>query len=222
MWGKSDMDDRFEIFYIRHAEPESGLCEGRDSCDIRLSQRGEHQAALLGERFKNAHFDAVFSSPLVRCLGTANGAFSTAEEKPVLQIMPELIEVGSTPGYRGISPEEAREFYPVTALCNAGIYPGVIPNSTDEENDGRARRVFAYFRENFTFGQKIAVFCHGSFGNHFLWAAINTKPTDGIVFSLNHASVTKIKLTPDGTTRISFLNDVSHLRGDMPDFDFTV
>ena len=52
--------DKFEIFYIRHADTRSGTNDDRCKCDIDISPLGEKQIALLSERFKGKEFDAVF------------------------------------------------------------------------------------------------------------------------------------------------------------------
>lgn len=215
------MDERFEIFYIRHADTSGASCEDRSPCDIGLSELGEKQIILLAKRFEGKSFDAVFSSPLVRAVKTAAAAASLLEGSPEIEIIPELAENGSLKKYSGVDMEYLKRYYPRLALCKDRICPAGYGDETDEENDERARHIVEYFRNRFGFGQRIAVFAHGSFGNHFIPAAVEMG-AGNYILSINNTSVSKIKYTPDGKQRISFQNDFSHLRPLMPDYEFTV
>jgi probable phosphoglycerate mutase len=67
-------DNATELFLIRHGDAIPGAEEIIPSGiynNLPLSQKGRQQAAALAERLKSIHFDAVFSSPLRRCLETA-------------------------------------------------------------------------------------------------------------------------------------------------------
>ena len=60
------------IYLTRHGETswnEKKLIQGQT--DIPLNKKGELQAKQLGKRLKNIHFDAVFSSDLIRARRTA-------------------------------------------------------------------------------------------------------------------------------------------------------
>lgn len=213
------MDERFEIFYIRHGDTTGSPCEDRDECDINLSGLGLQQAELLGERFSGAHFDAVFSSPLVRAVRTAAAVCNRLNNHPEIELLPQIIENGTTRGYFGESVEYLNKYYDNLKYNND--LPLMPDNVTDDDNDKRARAVIDYFRQRFTYGQKIIVFAHGSFGNHFIPQAVEMGKGN-YIFSINNTSVTKIKYTPDGKQRISFANDFSHLRKIMPNYEFSV
>ena len=213
------MEEKFEIFYVRHGETDVSLLEGRDTCDVNLSETGVKQAELLGERLAGAHFDAVFSSPLVRAVRTAAAVCRRLDGQPEIELLPQIIENGSSYGYFGESVEYLSRYYdklkPNTDL------PLMYDNLEDSDNDARARAVIDYFKSRFTYGQKIIVFAHGSFGNHFLPQAVEMG--DGnYILSINNTSLSKIKYTSDGKQRLSFVNDFSHLRPLMPDYEFTV
>lgn len=213
------MEEKFEIFYVRHGETDVSLLEGRDTCDVNLSETGVKQAELLGERLAGAHFDAVFSSPLVRAVRTAAAVCRKLDGQPEIELLPQIIENGSSYGYFGESVEYLSRYYdrlkPNTDL------PLMYDNLEDSDNDARARAVIDYFKSRFTYGQKIIVFAHGSFGNHFLPQAVEMGKGNYIL-SINNTSLSKIKYTSDGKQRLSFVNDFSHLRPLMPDYEFTV
>lgn len=214
---------KLEIFYVRHADTSGAPIAGACRCDIDLSHVGEEQIRLLAERFKGASFDAVLCSPLVRAVKTAAALCSALDTPPVIEIIPELIEKGTMPGYTGADIEFLKKYYPGIVLCRDEIYGehGVFSNITDEENTERAKAVIRYLKKRFSFGQKIAVVSHGSFGNSFLPAAVDMDEGD-FILSINNASVSKVKYTTDGKQRLSFVNDISHLRPLMPDYEFTV
>ena len=213
------MEEKFEIFYVRHGETDVSLLEGRDTCDVNLSETGVKQAELLGERLAGAHFDAVFSSPLVRAVRTAAAVCRRLDGQPEIELLPQIIENGSSYGYFGESIEYLSRYYdrlkPNTDL------PLMYDNLEDKDNNARARAIIDYFKSRFTYGQKIIVFAHGSFGNHFLPQAVEMGEGNYIL-SINNTSLSKIKYTSDGKQRLSFVNDFSHLRPLMPDYEFTV
>lgn len=214
---------KLEIFYIRHADTTGAGCADRAECDIDLSDLGEKQIKLLAERFCGCRFDAVLSSPLVRAVKTAAAVCEKLENHPCIEIVPELTEKGTMPGYPGADMNYLKRYYDNIRLCSDEIYGmnGSFSNVTDEENTERARAVIKYLKSRFTYGDKIAVFAHGSFGNSFIPAAMGIDEGDYIM-SINNTAVSKIKYTSDGKTRLSFHNDFSHLRPLMPDYEFTV
>ena len=213
------MEEKFEIFYVRHGETSNTLFEDRDTCDVNLTEIGEKQAVLLGKRFAGKHFDAVFSSPLVRAVRTAAAVCNQLDNHPEIELLPQIIENGSSYGYFGETKEYLGKYYGNLKI-NTEL-PLMYNNLNDSDNDKRARTVIEYFKKRFTYGQRIIVFAHGSFGNHFLPQAVEMG-AGNYIFSLNHTSVSKIKYTTDGKQRISFCNDFSHLRPMMPDYEFTV
>lgn len=214
------MEEKFEIFYIRHADTSGAAQEGESKCDIGLSALGEEQIKLLAKRFAGARFDAVLSSPLVRAVRTAAAVAEKLEYPKTIEIVPELIENGSSKDYCGADMDFLGKYYSGLALCKDKICND-FKDETDEDNDKRAGEIIAYLKKRFGFGKRILVFAHGSFGNHFIPAAVEMGKGNYIL-SINNTSVTKIKYTADGKQRISFQNDFSHLRPLMPDYEFTV
>lgn len=78
------------IYLLRHAQQNSTNC----NVDVSLSERGQRQAALLGERMQQYPVDIVYSSHLKRAVETAEIAFSYS--KPLLanhQIRKGLAEI---------------------------------------------------------------------------------------------------------------------------------
>lgn len=68
------------ITFEAHAttlDNEAGICSGWN--DVALSETGEQQAKELGDRYKDAPFDAVFTADLQRAYKTARIAFPGIE-----------------------------------------------------------------------------------------------------------------------------------------------
>ncbi len=80
------------LFLVRHGETESnrnGLALGR--ADVPLNERGEEQARRVADALASEPVSAVYSSPLMRALRTAE-VIAKPHEIPV-QVKPALIEM---------------------------------------------------------------------------------------------------------------------------------
>lgn len=220
-----EKDQKLEIFYIRHADADKGVTADRDICDRDITELGELQCEYLAKRFEGAKFDAVLASPLVRTVRTAAAVAGALENKPAIEIVPELIERGATPGYCGCGIEYLKRYYPDIKMCEDNIFGGEgadFPNETKEDTLERARAVIEYIRNRFDYGQKIVIVSHGVFGINFYQAAMGIENEYNFRMTTFNTAVTKIKFTPDGVRRISFHNDVSHLLPIMPNFQYDV
>ncbi len=78
--------------------------------DLPLSEAGRRQAALLGDFFAGKRLTAVFSSPLTRCLETAE-AVSKAADLPEAEIFGDLRELDAGL-WDGLSFDEIRRRWP--------------------------------------------------------------------------------------------------------------
>ena len=216
-------NESFEIFYIRHADAEKGETAGRDVCDRDITPLGEKQLVYLAGRFEGAEFDAVLSSPLVRTVKTAAAVAGALKNRAAIEIVPELIEKGATPGYSGLPVEQLKAYYPEIVLCPDNIFGGEggdFPNVTKADALQRAQALNKYFFERFGFGKRIAVVSHGAFAISFYQAAMGILNDYDFRMTTHNTAVTKIRFSPDGVRRISFANDVSHLLPLMPDYQY--
>lgn len=57
------------IYLVRHGQSEANAIN-RYGMNTKLTQKGKEQAKELAKILKNVHFDAVFSSPLIRAMET--------------------------------------------------------------------------------------------------------------------------------------------------------
>lgn len=220
-----EKDNKLEIFFIRHADADKGVTDDRDRCDRDITELGELQLKYLAKRFEGAHFDAVLSSPLVRTVKTAAAVAGSLQDRPPIELVPELIEKGATPGYSGCGLDYLKRYYDNLKQCEDNIFGGKggdFPNETKEEVLARAKAVIEYLQRRFDYGQKIVVVSHGMFAINFYQAAMGIENEYDFRMTTFNTAVTKIKFTPDGVRRISFHNDVSHLLPIMPDFQYDV
>ncbi len=214
--------EKLEIFYIRHADADKGLPGDRDICDRDITELGELQLKFLAKRFEGASFDAVLSSPLVRTVKTAAAVANALENKPVIEIVPDIIERGATPGYSGCSLEYLKRYYGNLKLCEDKIYGGSYWNETKEDTLLRAKAVVEYLINRFGYGKKIVIVSHGVFGINFYQASMGITEEYNFRMTTFNTAVTKIKFTSDGVRRISFHNDASHLLPIKPDFQYEI
>src|SRR5438270_13909568 len=83
-----------ELFIIRHGDAIPGEDEIIPSGvydDLPLSRIGREQAQALAERLSRMRFDAIYSSPLRRCLETAAPLAERLSMKPM--IVPDIREI---------------------------------------------------------------------------------------------------------------------------------
>jgi len=90
----TDVEGVTELVFIRHGEqvvPDWGRGPVGDIVDPPLSERGEIQARLVGERFSTARIDAVYASPLRRAFDTGAQVAKHHRLEPI--VIPDLREV---------------------------------------------------------------------------------------------------------------------------------
>ena len=87
-------DMEYELYLIRHGQSETNTNPDHmgQTAEVKLTDLGERQAELLGERFakEKTEFDFVFSSPYKRALDTANivlGMSSNNTEQMIIQTL---------------------------------------------------------------------------------------------------------------------------------------
>lgn len=80
------------VYFIRHGTTDSNI-SGRfqGSTDVSLGELGFRQADALAERFRGTHLDAVYCSPLMRAVQTAQGVCRYLDCEP--QFVDDLREV---------------------------------------------------------------------------------------------------------------------------------
>src|SRR4051812_30800416 len=126
-----------EIVLIRHGQTEWSVAGKHTSfTDLELTEEGERQARLAGERLRGRTFAAVISSPRKRALRTAELAGLTVTETT------EDLAEWNYGEYEGITTATIRETNPTWSLWTDGAPGGEAP----EQVAARLDRVLAHAR----------------------------------------------------------------------------
>ncbi len=199
--------DVLEILFIRHAETDYDDWEGRDPSDGELTEKGERQCNELGIKLKDLPIDAYISSSLLRAFKTAVGVCKAKGDNSVIEICPEIIECGCTPGYFGCSEEYLNKYYNNTKMCPNlfGEEEYKFPCVSYEENCLRAKKFVDYLLERFTLGQRVAVFSHHGMLEYLVPTALRVEPHK-FFFALDNVSVTVVDVCDDGKRVLRCVN----------------
>lgn len=200
--------DSLEFFFIRHAQTQYDNIGDRDPSDGDLTEKGEQQCIALGQRLKDVPIDAYFASSLLRAFKTAVGVCNAKPDKPLLEICPELVECGCTPGYYGCSEEYLQRYYKNAKMCETKFYGTEkydFACATHEDNILRAQKVLGYLKNRFTFGDRIAVFSHHGMSEHLIPVALGLTHWD-FKLSFDNTSITVVEYHRDGSCTLRCLN----------------
>ncbi len=203
--------DTLQVIFIRHAETDYADIGDRDPSDGQLTPKGEQQCRALGEKLKDLSIDAFFTSSLVRSFRTAAGVCNAKSERPLLEIAPELVECGCTPGYYGCNEAYLRNYYENTKMCESlfGTEAYSFGCEAFEDNVLRAQKVIAYIKNRFTYGDRVAVFSHHGFLEYLIPVALGVRPHT-FRFALDNVSVTVVDFCRDGNTVLRCVNHVKN------------
>ena len=199
--------DSLEIIFIRHAETQYDNIGDRDPSDGELTAKGERQCTELGEKLKDLQIDAYITSSLLRSFKTATGVCKAKSDEPLLEICPELVECGCTPGYYGCSEEYLQRYYKNTKMCEKlfGTQNYEFGCEAFEDNVIRAEKVISSIKNRFSFGERVAVFSHHGFLEYLIPTALGVKP-HVFRFSLDNISMTAVDFCRDGNAVLRCVN----------------
>lgn len=202
-----ERNDTLQILFIRHAETDYNDIGDRDQCDGELTAKGEQQCIDLGKKLKDYPIDAYITSSLLRSYKTAVGVCGEKSDKPLLEICPELVECGCSPGYYGCSKEYLQKYYKNTVMCENlfGTEKYEFGCEAYEDNVLRAEKVISYTKNRFTFGERVAIFSHHGFLEYLIPTAIGVKP-HVFRFSLENTSVSVVEFCRDGNAILRCVN----------------
>lgn len=199
--------DSLQILFIRHAETNYNDIGDRDPSDGELTPNGERQCIGLGEKLKDLPIDAYITSSLLRSFKTAVGVCNAKADKPLLEICPELVECGCTPGYYGCSEEYLQRYYKNTRMFEKlfGTEKYEFGCEAFDDNVTRAEKVISYIKNRFSYGERVAVFSHHGFLEYLIPTALGVKPHI-FRFALDNVSVCIVELYRDGKTVLRCVN----------------
>lgn len=202
------------IYLIRHAQADGNLYRRCQAWyDGLITQTGYKQIAALEERFRNTHFDAVYSSDLFRTMTTAK-AICQSHDLP-LRTDPQLREIGSgvwedrTWGELLQTDRESLLAFwrcdPTWQVEGSETFEGI-----QQRFDGAVKRLASAHPE-----QTIAIFAHGCIIRSTLayWFGLPLSR----IHEVPHGDNTSVaKLTYDnGAITVHWYNDTSHLSAEL-------
>ncbi len=227
-----DKDVRYELYLVRHGQTLSNIGKHPDSdslfdrCNSPLSEYGEKEAVLVGERFANLRFDHVFVSPWTRTLTTAQEIITRQPRNwaGYAELLPNLIEISCPTFSHPYSMAEVRATagvsYPVFLAPGIKEEINLCPptgDNSEEEEFLRAKSVIDHFDSRFENGEKILAVSHAGaislIAEHLL-----QMPRPRLKINFHNTSVTKFVFHTEESQkplRLAYLNDCSHLYADF-------
>lgn len=216
-----------ELYLIRHGQSMGNAgYDGRTDLTLKegndplLTEKGLNQADKLGVYLSNTEFDHIYSSGLIRAISTADGIIRHQSKEKLLNILPELSEVGIPPEYEGITLEEMKEFCKTAVLAD-GVsedLPRVCHSTFEKEYEifGRAEKVTEYFRGKYNNGEKVAVVAHAAFLTILIFQIMGFKAAPVFDIAIQNTGITKIIFYKEGTNpygdiSFEYINDTAHL-----------
>ncbi len=203
------MEDKnsLQVLFIRHAQTDYEDIGDRDPSDGELTAIGEQQCLDLGEKLKDLPIDAYITSSLLRSFKTAVGVCGAKSDEPLLEICPELVECGCTPGYYGCSESYLQKYYKNTKMCEKlyGTECYEFGCEAFDDNVMRAQKVISYIKNRFSYGERVAVFSHHGFLEYLIPTALGVKP-HVFRFALDNTSISVVDFCSDGNVVLRCVN----------------
>ncbi|MDO8610886.1 MAG: histidine phosphatase family protein [bacterium] len=164
----------FTTFYVvRHGESEANVKEAQDiqfsveeEFNTPLSIKGKSEAKKMAEQFKNIHFDAIFSSDMIRAKETTN--IIRNSRKLSIELISEIRErhFGSYIGKWNLVRDKIQEL-----IKNLHDKDKLIYQYEDVETEENAvNRLINFFNKISIShkGKRVLVVCHGNIMRTFL------------------------------------------------------
>jgi broad specificity phosphatase PhoE len=207
-----------ELYYFRHAESVLNkvhhLVGGR-TCDSPLTELGIMQAKSLGERLRrtNTRFDAVYSSPAMRALQTAEivgGIVGFSLDQVI--VLDELQELDQgdwegKPRVEVYTPE-------VLARIKADNYNFTPPNGESQRMvEERMLSVAQSIVHNPSYeGARVGLFTHNVATKCLLRGILDFSPRHTYTMHIEHTAITRLQYDQKGW-HVMGINDAAHLEG---------
>ena len=212
-------DSAAELFIVRHADAIPGADEIIPSGiydDLPLSRIGREQAQALAERLSKLQFDAMYSSPLKRCLQTAAPLAERLGMTPTIVEGLKEIRLGNirplpddTQDLAALTRALQERQRDIVRVAGEAVHWDVIPDS--EPSQAFRQRVVEAFDDIASrhIGQRIVVFAHGGVVNAY--AAETLGLARDFFFPAANTSITVVRAA--GKHRVLYiLNDFGHVR----------
>jgi serine/threonine-protein phosphatase PGAM5 len=158
-----------------------------------LSALGVAQARLAGARLAGlpVRFDKLYASPLQRARDTAASIAADLPGRP-FQLEDDLAECTPPSREKRVA---ASEKPADLAACQRQL----------------ERLYAAHFRPAEGASSTELYVCHGNVIRYLTTRALGVDPTAWLSMSIGHASITRIRIAPDGSMQVIAVGDVGHL-----------
>lgn len=194
-----------ELLLIRHALPiRREVAEG--AADPPLSADGERQSQLLADYLESEEIHAVYASPLLRAVQTAEPLCRSIGQKMILDA--GLAEFD----------QHSSEYIPVEELKASGD-PRLTEfllgegDEFDDRDEFRGRVLTSIANIISTHGgERVAAVCHGGVINCYAGEVLGLNVDGPGFFYPNYTSITRVAASRSGVRSIVTLNETSHLR----------
>jgi 2,3-bisphosphoglycerate-dependent phosphoglycerate mutase len=216
-----------ELFIVRHGDAipeEDEIIPSGVYDDLPLSRIGREQSEALAARLRDTHFDAIYSSPLLRCRQTAAPLAELLRLVPILVAGIQEIRLGQvSPLPVAGGPGEPKDRQDLSSLTQAlkdrqvdiVRLAGAAGNWDVFENSEPSKAFRKRVVEAMDWiaathiGQRVIVFCHGGVINAYAAEVLGLERD--FFFPAANASITVVRVA--GRQRVLFvLNDVAHLK----------
>ena len=201
---------RTRFYLIRHGETDwnkAGRYQGRTNID--LNAEGREQARLLGERFRFLPLDALYVSPLIRAVETANEVARTTGITPVTDEHFIEINFGEWEGHT--IEELSEKFGSAYTDFFKDPFDHPVPGEGSFQNAmDRAIEGFNILAERHK-GQNVAIISHGGLLRVMLVGLLEMGDAFYRKTWMTNTSVTMLDVMPDGRKLLMTLNDKAHL-----------
>ena len=208
-----------ELFIVRHADAipdEDEIIPSGMYDDLPLSRVGREQAQALAERLISLSFDAIYSSPLRRCLETAAPLAGLLGMTPVIVEGLKEIKLGNI---RPL-PDDGQDLAALTRalqerqvdivrMAGEAGHWDVIPDS--ESSATFRKRVVETLDEiaRNHIGQRVLAFAHGGVINAYVAEVLGLQKE--FFYPAANTSITVVRVS--GKHRVLYvLNDLSHIK----------
>ncbi len=207
-----------EIFIIRHGDAIPGEEEIIPSGiydDLPLSRLGREQALALAERLGNVHFDALYTSPLLRCKETAAPLAERIGLAPI--IVPGLKEIHL--GEICTLPEDKENLAALTQALKerqndivrmagaTGNWDAIQGSESSKAFRGRVVEALDAIADKHI-GQRVVAFAHGGVVNAYVAEVLGLDRE--FFYPAANTSITVVRVA--GKQRVLYvLNDLSHV-----------
>jgi probable phosphomutase (TIGR03848 family) len=195
------------LFLIRHAvTAQTGRVLYGQTPGIGLDDRGRAQAARLVERFGAIRLNAIYSSPLERCVQTVEPL--AAAQRLAVRVVPELIEMdaGSWTGRTLAQVRRTKPWTTVQTQPSAFRFPG---GEGFVEAQARAVEAVERIARRHRRG-RVAVATHGDIVRIVLARLLGTPLDDFQRIVVDTASVS-VAVVDAGRARVVLVNDIGGL-----------